>query len=133
MAVVAALLVGPSAWGAAAPSTAAAPVVSAAPGGASGALGLGGGLSGAIDERTGLLGIQVPVVAVTGVGSAGVSWSLSWDQGRATQGIDRSDFGAGWSLDTSFVDARTPVTVYPAAGGVYRMGGTYPPGWSTTR
>ena len=61
----------------------------------SGAIGLGGGLSGSVDERTGLFSVSVPVVSVGGPGSAGVTWSLVWDQARAVDGVDRSGFGAG--------------------------------------
>ncbi len=91
----------------------------------SGAIGLGGGLSGSIDERTGLFSVSVPVVSVAGPGSAGVSWSLVWDQARAVDGVDRSGFGAGWSLGASFVETSGAVQVFPANGGVYREGGTY--------
>ena len=61
----------------------------------SGAIGLGDGLSGSVDERTGLFSASVPLVTVGGPGSAGVTWSLLWDQGRAVDGLDRSGFGAG--------------------------------------
>ena len=91
----------------------------------SGAIGLGGGLSGSVDERTGLFSVSVPVVSVAGPGSAGVTWSLVWDQGRAVDGVDRSGFGAGWSLGVSFINPATPETVYPANGGSYSAGGTY--------
>ena len=94
----------------------------------SGAIGLGGGLSGSVDERTGLFSVSVPVVSVGGPGSAGVTWSLVWDQGRAVDGVDRSGFGAGWSLGVSFINPATPVTVYPANGGAYTAGGTYQSG-----
>ncbi len=104
----------------------AAPAVAAGP--VSGAIGLGDGLSGSIDERTGLFSASVPLVTVGGPGSAGVSWSLVWDQARAAGGVDRSGFGPGWSLGSSFIDPGTPVTVYPADGGAYRVGGTYPSG-----
>ena len=94
----------------------------------SGAIGLGGGLSGSVDERTGLFSVSVPVVSVGGPGSAGVTWSLVWDQGRAVDRVDRSGFGAGWSLGVSFINPETPVTVYPANGGAYTAGGTYQSG-----
>jgi RHS repeat-associated protein len=94
----------------------------------SGAIGLGGGLSGSVDERTGLFSVSVPVAAVAGPGSAGVTWSLVWDQARAAGGLDRSGFGPGWSLGTSFIDPATPATVYPANGGAYVAGGSYPSG-----
>jgi RHS repeat-associated protein len=94
----------------------------------SGAIGLGGGLSGSVDERTGLFSVSVPVVSVGGPGSAGVSWSLVWDQGRAAGGLDRSGFGPGWSLGVSFIDAVNPLTVYPANGGAYVAGGSFPSG-----
>ncbi len=100
----------------------------AAAGAVSGAIGLGDGLSGSIDERTGLFSASVPLVAAAGPGSAGVTWSLVWDQGRAADGVDRSGFGPGWSLGASFIDPANPVTVYPADGGTYRAGGTYPSG-----
>ncbi len=104
----------------AAPAEAAGPV--------SGAIGLGDGLSGSVDERTGLFSASVPLVTVGGPGSAGVTWSLLWDQGRAVDGLDRSGLGPGWSLGASFIDPATPVTVYPANGGAYQAGGSYPSG-----
>jgi len=94
----------------------------------SGAIGLGGGLSGSVDERTGLFSVSVPVAAVAGPGTAGVTWSLVWDQARAAGGLDRSGFGPGWSLGVSFIDPATPATVYPANGGAYVVGGSYPSG-----
>lgn len=100
----------------------------AAAGAVSGAIGLGDGVTGSVDERTGLFTASVPLVTVGGPGSAGVSWSLVWEQGRAVDGLDRSGFGAGWSLGASFIDPATPVTVYPANGGAYRAGGNYPSG-----
>ena len=123
-ALVAAVLVAPvSAPRALSRASAAGPV--------SGAVGLGGGLSGSVDERTGLFSVSVPVVSVGGPGSAGVSWSLVWDQGRAgapPAAADRSGFGPGWSLGVSFVNAETPLTVYPANGGAYMAGGSFPSG-----
>jgi hypothetical protein len=104
----------------AAPAEAAGPV--------SGAIGLGDGVSGAIDERTGLFTATVPLVTVGGPGSAGVTWSLVWEQGRAVDGVDRSGLGPGWSLGASFIDPATPVTVYPANGGAYKAGGPYTSG-----
>jgi hypothetical protein len=94
----------------------------------SGAIGLGGGLSGSVDERTGLLSVSVPVATAGGPGTAGVTWSLAWHQARAAGGLDRSGFGPGWSLGVSFVDPDTPATVYPANGGAYVAGGSYPSG-----
>src|SRR4051812_4624124 len=79
----------------------------------SGAIGLGGGLAGSVDERTGLFSVSVPVASVGGPGSAGVTWTLDWDQARAASGLDRSGFGPGWSLGVSFIDPATPATVYP--------------------
>jgi hypothetical protein len=83
-----------------------------------------------VDERTGLFSVSVPVVSVAGPGSgsAGVSWSLVWDQGRAADSVDRSGFGEGWSLGVSFIDPANPTTVYPANGGAYTAGGTYESG-----
>lgn len=120
-AVVAGVLVSPVAATSGLPRAVAAGPVS-------GAIGLGGGLSGTVDERTGLFSVSVPVMAVTGPGSAGVSWSLVWDQGRAVDGVDRSGFGEGWSLGVSFIDPATPTTVFPANGGAYTAGGTYASG-----
>ena len=114
-AMVGAVLVPFLTVGAAAPAAAAGPV--------SGAIGLGDGVTGSIDERTGLFSTSVPLVSVGGPGSAGVTWSLLWDQGRAADGVDRSGFGPGWSLGASFIDPASPVTVYPADGGVYTAGG----------
>jgi RHS repeat-associated protein len=119
-ALVAALLVPFVTVRAAAPAAAAGPV--------SGAIGLGDGVSGSIDERTGMFSASVPLVNVGGPGSAGVTWSLVWEQGRAMDQLDRSGFGAGWSLGASFINPANPVTVYPANGGSYQAGGSYPSG-----
>src|SRR3954447_3500877 len=105
---------------------AAAPAAAAGP--RSGALRLGDGVSGSIDERTGMFSASVPLVNVGGPGSAGVTWSLVWEQGRAMDQLDRSGFGAGWSLGASFINPANPVTVYPANGGSYQAGGSYPSG-----
>ena len=94
----------------------------------SGAIGLGGGLSGSVDQRTGLFSVSVPVASVGGPGSAGVTWSLVWDQARAADSLDRSGFGPGWSLGVSFINTAAPPTVYPANGGAYVAGGTFPSG-----
>jgi len=100
----------------------------AAAGPVSGAIGLGDGVSGSVDERTGMFSASVPLVTVGGPGSAGVAWSLVWEQSRAEALLDRSGFGAGWSLGASFIDPASPVTVYPANGGAYTAGGSYPSG-----
>ncbi len=94
----------------------------------SGAIGLGGGLSGSVDQRTGLFSVSVPVASVGGPGSAGVTWTLVWDQARAADSLDRSGFGSGWSLGVSFINTAAPPTVYPANGGAYVAGGTFPSG-----
>ncbi len=57
-----------------------------------------------------------------------MSWSLVWEQGRALDGLDRSGFGAGWSLGASFINPASPVTVYPADGGSYQAKVGYPSG-----
>src|SRR5919198_2270767 len=119
-AMVASLLVPLAVVRSAAPAAAAGPV--------SGAIGLGDGVSGSVDERTGMFSASVPLVTVGGPGSAGVAWSLVWEQSRAVAGLDRSGFGAGWSLGASFIDPASPVTVYPANGGAYTAGGGYPSG-----
>ena len=58
-----------------------------------GSLSLGTGLSGRVDPRTGEFSVSAPVADIRGVGDAGISFSLSWQQARATASIDRS----GWA------------------------------------
>lgn len=118
--LAAALAVPPGAPGSPSPAAAAGPV--------SGAIGLGGGISGTVDERTGLFSIAVPVASIGGRGSAGIDLSLLYEQSRAVGGVDRSGFGPGWSLGVPFVNVAAPLTVYPANGGSYLVGGSYPSG-----
>ena len=119
LALLAAVLVVPPVPGGL-PSAAAAPV--------SGAIGLGGGVSGSIDERTGLFSVSVPVASIRGRGSAGVDLSLVYEQARAVGGVDRSGFGPGWALGVPFITVAAPLTVYPANGGSYVAGGSYSSG-----
>lgn len=104
------------------------PGTAAAAGPVSGAIGLGGGVSGSVDERTGLFSISVPVAAVGGRGAAAIDLSLVYEQSRAVGGIDRSGFGPGWSLGVPFIVVAAPLTVYPANGGSYLAGGGYTSG-----
>ena len=94
----------------------------------SGAMGLGGGLSGSVDERTGLFSVSVPVVSVAGPGSGWGVVVVGVGSGPGGGVVDRSGFGAGWSLGVSFIDPATPQTVYPANGGAHTAGGTYSSG-----
>ncbi|GAA3611298.1 RHS repeat domain-containing protein [Microlunatus ginsengisoli] len=93
-----------------------------------GSLSLGTGLSGRVDPRTGEFSVSVPVADIRGIGDAGIAFSLSWQQARATASIDRSGWGAGWSLSTSFVNTNGQKRVYPASGGSYLLDPTTPSG-----
>jgi RHS repeat-associated protein len=95
---------------------------------ANGAFALHGGLGGDIDERTGQFSVTVPVTTVGGQGTAAVSVGLSWQQERAAAGVDRSGWGAGWSIGSSFVDVTGVKRVYPADGGSYLLDPTEPSG-----
>ena len=87
----------------------------------SGAFNLGGGLAGAVDERTGQFSVSLPLVKVASRGDSDVSFSLSWVQSRAGNGVDRLGWGEGWSLGSAFIDTSGGVTVYPASGGAYQQ------------
>jgi len=81
--------------------------------------------------------VSVPVASVGGPGSAGVTWTLVWDQARAVGGLDRSGFGPGWSLGVSFIDPATPPydsqhrlvarTILAGSAAVQNQTATYPP------
>lgn len=107
------------------PSRAAAQTAPAAP---SGGLALHGGLGGDVDERTGQFSITVPIVTIDGDGTADVSVQLSWQHERAAASIDRSGWGAGWSIGSSFVDVAGLKRVYPASGGSYLLDSSEPSG-----
>jgi RHS repeat-associated protein len=94
----------------------------------SGGFALHGGLGGDVDERTGQFSITVPLVTVDGQGTADVSVALNWQQERAAATIDRSGWGAGWSIGSSFVDVTGLKRVYPASGGSYLLDPTEPSG-----
>ncbi len=95
----------------------------------SGAIGLGGGLSGSVDERTGLFSVSVPVVSVAGPGSAGVTWSLVWDQGRAVDGCGPVGVRGGVVVGGVVHRSGDPGArcIRPTAGPT-PAGGTYPSG-----
>jgi RHS repeat-associated protein len=106
-------------------SRAAAQTAPAAP---TGGFALHGGLGGQIDQRTGQFSISVPLTTVGGRGTAAVSVSLSWQQERAAGSVDRSGWGAGWSIGSSFVKVAGLQQVYPADGGSYLIDPTEPSG-----
>jgi len=99
-----------------------------APAAPSGGFALHGGLGGEIDPRTGQFSITVPVVKVDGQGTADISIELNWQQERAAASIDRSGWGAGWSVGSSFVDVTGVKRVYPADGGSYALDANEPSG-----
>jgi hypothetical protein len=75
-----------------------------------GSFGIGSGVSGEVDERTGGFALQVPLMELPGVisatGSSGaVSIGVSYSQELAGTGIDRFGLGVGfqWSEGT-YVD-----------------------------
>ena len=94
----------------------------------SGGFALHGGLGGDVDERTGQFSVRLPIVSVGGEGTAGVSIALDWQQERAAATVDRSGWGAGWSIGSSFVDVAGLKRVYPAEGGSYFLDPTEPSG-----
>ena len=100
----------------------------AAPAAPSGGFALQGGLGGAVDERTGQFSITVPITTVGGQGTADVSVELNWQQERAAASVDRSGWGAGWSIGSSFVNVAGLKRVYPASGGSYLLDPTEPSG-----
>ncbi len=87
----------------------------------SGGFALHGGLSGDVDERTGQFSATVPLTTVAGNSTADVSVALNWQQERAAATIDRSGWGAGWSIGSSFVNVLGDKRVYPASGGSYLL------------
>jgi RHS repeat-associated protein len=89
---------------------------------------MGGGLSGAIDERTGAFQASFPLVALGDRDGVGASFSLGYDQSLAAQGTDRFGLGAGWTLGMPWVDTVSGVQVYPATGGSYAYDASKPTG-----
>ena len=57
-----------------------------------------------------------------------MSVALNWQQERAAASVDRSGWGAGWSIGSSFVDVTGLKRVYPASGGSYFLDPTEPSG-----
>ncbi len=93
-----------------------------------GALALGAGMSGRVDPRTGQFSVTVALAHVKGLGQAGVSFDLSWQQDRASASVDRSGWGMGWSLGTTFITTNGLKRVYPSTGGSYTLDPTEPSG-----
>ncbi len=97
------------------------PIARAATPAPTGGFSLGSGLGGTIDPRTGQASAGVPIAVVRGNGHAGIQIQLDWQQERAAAGLDRSGWGAGWSLGTTFVSVVGLKRVYPATGGSYLL------------
>ena len=57
-----------------------------------------------------------------------MSVELDWQQARAAATIDRSGWGAGWSMGNSFVNVLGEKSVYPASGGSYLFDPNEPSG-----
>jgi hypothetical protein len=77
-----------------------------------GSFGVGGGLSGQVDESTGAFDIQVPVLSLPGLtGRGGVDIGVSYEHNLATAGVNRFGFGEGWSWSGSFVDTNDIVHI----------------------
>jgi YD repeat-containing protein len=94
-----------------------------------GSFGVGGGLSGGVDEGSGVFDVQVPVWGLPGVGGrGGVDVGLSYSQGLAAGGVDRFGVGAGMGWSGSFVDVDGGVKVFPASGGMYNADASKPSG-----
>ena len=85
----------------------------------SGAFGLGGGVNGSVDPRTGQFSVSVPLVNVASRGDSGISLAMSYSQSRAFAGVDRAGAGAGWGLGATFINTVGALEVYPATGGSY--------------
>jgi YD repeat-containing protein len=94
-----------------------------------GSFGVGGGLSGGVNEGTGAFDMQVPVLSLPGVSGRGaVDVGLSYSQDLAAGGIDRFGMGAGMGWSGSFVDVDGGVRVFPASGGTYNADASKPSG-----
>ena len=93
-----------------------------------GGFALAGGVGGDIDQRTGQLSASVPITTVRGNGQASLAIALTWQQDRAAAGVDRSGWGAGWSMGNTFVDVTGQRRVYPASGGGYFLDPSEPSG-----
>ena len=75
-----------------------------------GGFGLGDGVEGLVDERSG--GFRFEVLVSGGVG-------VGWDSGV---GVDRFGLGPGWRVSgVGFVEPVGGVRVYPSSGGVYEV------------
>ena len=85
----------------------------------SGAFGLGGGVNGSVDPRTGQFSVSVPLVNVASRGDSGISLTLAYAQSRAFAQVDRFGVGSGWSFGSTFVNTVGPLMIYPANGGSY--------------
>ena len=112
--VVALLTVPATRWG----GQGAAVAATSAP---TGGFALAGGLGGSVDPRTGQFSVSLPIATVDGAGGAEVAVGLSWQQSRAATSVDRSGWGAGWTMGSSFVSVAGLKRVYPAAGGSYLL------------
>ena len=100
----------------------------AAPAAPTGSLALAGGVGGAVDPETGQLTTVVPLADIRGRGDADVQLALTWQQSRAAQTVNRSGWGAGWSLGTPFVNVAGIKRVYTASAGSYLLDGNAPSG-----
>ena len=88
-----------------------------------GGFGLGDGVEGLVDERSGGFSFDLPVTGGVGVG---------WDSRRA--GVDRFGLGEGWALSgVGFVEPVGGLRVFPSSGGVFAADAAEPSGWLGTR
>ena len=106
----------------------AAPRASAVTTAPTGAFALAGGLAGSVDPRTGQFSVSVPLATADGDSGSAVSIALSWQQERAAAAIDRSGWGAGWTIGSSFVSVAGLKRVFPAGGGSYLLDPAEPSG-----
>lgn len=93
-----------------------------------GGFALAGGLAGSVDPRTGQFTVSLPIATADGAGSSAVPVALNWQQARAAASIDRSGWGAGWTIGSSFVSVAGLKRVYPSGGGSYLLDPTEPSG-----
>ncbi|MER7959676.1 RHS repeat-associated core domain-containing protein [Streptomyces sp. NPDC096030] len=95
------------------------PVVAQAAG-VAGAVAMGGGLEGRIDEASGRFSTSFTLVSLPGRGGSGVSLELVYDQAAAGGGADRYGMGAGMALGVPWVEPGGG-RLHTASGGSFEI------------
>jgi YD repeat-containing protein len=95
-----------------------------------GSFGVGGALSGGVDERTGGFALQTPLLALPGIpgGGGSVDVGVSYRQDLAAGNGDVYGLGAGWVWNIPRVNVDSGVQVSPASGGVFDADASKPSG-----